>query len=458
MDYDGQDLSDSTSATGGRRYTGGTPVPHTADSGVGRSGPVPAGERLVAVDTLRGFAVFGILLVNMAFFSAPVYIFQSDVRWWTATPDRVAEFAIRTLAEGKFYTLFSFLFGLGMALQMQRIEARGGRFVRTYVRRLLVLLVIGLCHALLLWFGDILTAYAVLGFPLLLFRKWGNRTILIWALVCYVLPLLVVGALTAGYELSIQDPKVAAETAQSLAYADAGMLTAAERSIAIYSRGSFAEIFLHRLENCRDALVALALMVPVIFTMFLLGLYAGRQRLLHEPERHPRLLRRLVVWGLPLGLLCNVGYAAALEWSSRIEPSWALWAGYAVYTVGMPLLSFGYAAGIVLLVQQEPWRTRLAPLAAVGRMALTNYLLQTLICTTLFYSYGLSWFGRMGPALGVLLTVAIYALRVPLSVWWLNRFRFGPAEWLWRSLTYGRWQRMRLAHAGFPPPTQGLIE
>jgi uncharacterized protein len=281
---------------------------------------------------------------------------------------------------------------------------------------------------------------------------------LIWALVVYCLPLLAAGGVTALYEWSLQDPKAAAESEQNCAYAEADLLVQAERSVEVYGHGSFADIFGQRLKDHEDVLWGTLFMLPVIFAMFLLGLYAGRRRLLHEPERYPRLLRWLAGWGLLLGLLCNLSYVVVSECVSRLEPSWATLGAYWVYAVGTPLLSFGYAAGIVLLVQHEPWRRRLAPLAAVGRMALTNYLLQTLICTTLFYSYGCGWFGKVGPAVGALLTIAIYAVQVPLSVWWLNRFRFGPAEWLWRCLTYGRWQRMRALRPGLPAPTQGLIE
>jgi uncharacterized protein len=420
--------------------------------------PVTPAERLAAVDTLRGFALFGVLLVNMALFSGPLYVLMMDRPWWTSPADRVAELLVRTFAEGKFYTLFSFLFGLGMAIQMQRVEARGVRFARLYVRRLLVLLAIGLCHGLLLWYGDILTVYALLGFVLLLFRRRAGKTILIWALVVYCLPLIAVSSWTAMAELGRLFPESAVQMHETFIRLERETVEWAQYSLQVYGSGSFGQIFRHRLDNQRDILWGTLFMLPVVLAMFLLGLYAGRRRLLHEPEAHLPLLRRLAVWGLPFGVLCNAGFAASFEWSSRVEPSWASLAGYILYLIGTTPLSFGYAAAIVLLVQRETWRRRLSPLAAVGRMALTNYLLQTLICTTLFYSYGLAWFGKVGPALGVLLTVAIYLAQIPFSVWWLRHFRFGPLEWLWRSLTYLRWQPMRLARpGGLPPPTQGLV-
>ncbi|MBP7745568.1 MAG: DUF418 domain-containing protein [Phycisphaerae bacterium] len=419
--------------------------------------PIGADERIMVVDVLRGFALFGILLVNMAFFTSPVYIVMLETPWWTAPADRIAETGIRWLAEGKFYVLFSFLFGLGMALQMGRVEARGGRFVRLYVRRLCVLLGIGLCHALLLWYGDILTLYACLGFPLLLFRRRTDRTLLWWASLVYCVPVAIVGVLCGLVALAGLDPKGAAEVQQQMADNAAAMLAAAQRSVAVYQNGSFADIFRHRLENHAALLWDLPFIMPVIFTMFLLGLYCGRRGLPRTIADHPLALRRLVAWGLPLGLLLNAVYAYVLSTGRHAHPDAVLFVATAMHALGTPLLSGGYAAVIVLLVQRTSWRRRLEPLAAVGRMALTNYLLQTLICTTLCYGYGFRLFGRIGPAWGVVLTIAVYALQVPLSVWWLERFRFGPAEWIWRSLTYWKWQPLSLVQAGLPPPTQGLL-
>lgn len=423
---------------------------------IARIDPTAAGERLFAVDALRGFALFGILLVNMSMFSTPVYVAMMDTPWWTSPADHVAEFLVRLLAESKFYVLFSFLFGLGMALQMRRIESRGGAFVRIYVRRLLVLLGIGLCHALLLWFGDILTLYALIGFLLLLFRKRRNKAILIWAGIVYCLPLLLVVGSTAAVEIGRLFPESAATLQEEFANVERDTFAWAEYSVRVYSTGSFREIFFHRLQNHADILWGLVIMAPVVLTMFLLGLYVGRRGILHDPAAHKHLLWGLVLWGLPLGLIGNAAYTTLAAGTSRAMPTWMGASAYLGCWVGGPLLSFGYAAGLVLLVQRDAWRRHLAPLAAVGRMALTNYLLQTLICTTLFYSYGFGLFGKVGPAWGVVLSIAIYAVQVPLSVLWLRRFRFGPMEWLWRSLTYLRWQPMRVRPV-LPPPTQGLI-
>ncbi len=389
--------------------------------------PIAPGERIEGVDILRGFAVFGILLVNMESFGWPFFL--AGLRDWDTVPDRLTDWLIQFLAEGKFYPLFSFLFGFGMAVQMVRSEARGGPFVFLYVRRLLVLLGIGAAHALLLWAGDILVAYALLGFLLILFRNRSGKTLLIWAGVILGIAVLTNGAFAAW----LGGP------------GDDGMLRVMDaRAIRAYARGSFAEIFWQRVLDLVVVYALTPLSFPHIFVMFLLGLYAGRRGVFQDPKASRGLARAALPWALAIGVIGNLIFVIAGEHGGSSES--AALADIAASTailIGGPALSAAYIAAIVLLLQHEIWRSRLKPLAAVGRMALTNYLLQSLVCTTIFYSYGLGLFGTMAPARGALLALVIYAVQVPLSVWWLRRFQFGPVEWLWRSLTYWRRQPMR---------------
>ncbi len=153
----------------------------------------------------------------------------------------------------------------------------------------------------------------------------------------------------------------------------------------------------------------------------------------------------MAVWGLIFGVIGNFLYVYFGEMGSRMVPTGAVLISTLGQVVGAPALSLCYMAALTLLAQRAGWARRLAPLANVGRMALTNYLLQTLLCTTIFFGYGLGFYGRAAAASGLVLTVAIYLLGVAFSCWWLARYRFGPMEWLWRSLTYGRRQPLRLA-------------
>ena len=146
---------------------------------------------------------------------------------------------------------------------------------------------------------------------------------------------------------------------------------------------------------------------------------------------------------LPLGLLLHLGAAILAPFVDPLEWRWPYFVQFAIYVAGIPLVTLGYGAGIALLLRDPRWQILLKPLAPVGQMSLTNYLLQSVICTTLFYSYGLGLFGKVGPLLGLGPTIAIFAGQVVLSGWWLRRFRFGPVEWLWRRLTYGRTLAMR---------------
>jgi uncharacterized protein len=186
----------------------------------------------------------------------------------------------------------------------------------------------------------------------------------------------------------------------------------------------------------------LVVVYPVILAMFLGGIWIARRGILHDPASHRRWLVAAAALGLGVGLPLNAAYTWASD--AALGGSGSAWMIAIVLAfVAGPILCLGYVAGLAFFWGTSSGRAVLAPLTHVGRMALTNYLLQTLICTTIFYSYGLGWFGRVGPAAAVGVALLVYAVQVPLSYAWLSRFRFGPAEWLWRSLTYGRRLPMR---------------
>jgi uncharacterized protein len=179
--------------------------------------------------------------------------------------------------------------------------------------------------------------------------------------------------------------------------------------------------------------------------MMLLGLYAGKRRIFANLPEHLPFIRKLWLWSLAIGLVGNFLYVYFGAQSARTMPSPALMISLAGQTFGAPALAIFYMSSLVLLFQRPTWQRVLSPLAAVGRMALTNYLLQSIICTLLFYGYGLGLYDEVGPAGGILLAIVIYTFQVLWSNWWLRRFQFGPMEWLWRTLTYGRRQPMTLA-------------
>jgi len=406
--------------------------------------PVQQAERVQIVDILRGFALFGILFVNMTIFSHP---FQAIVL--PADPslpwvDRAALWLIHALGEGKFYALFSMLFGLGLTLLMGRVEGRGGRFVPLYLRRLLVLLAIGLIHAFLIWMGDILVLYALLGFLLILFRKAKPRTLLIWVFIFLAIPILFNLAVTGLVALGRTVPEVAAQIDEAFAQAEAGYRADVERAYQGYASRNYLEVTAQRAYDYQTmGLSSFWFLGFSVFAMFLLGVYFGKTGLFQNLEANRPFFRRMAILGLTLGLAGNLLYAMLIMPISRVQPTWTLLLANTAHALGAPLLMLGYVSVLCLLALNPLWGKRISVLAPVGQMALTNYLTQSIVCTLIFYGYGLGLFGKVGFAAGIGLTLVIYLLQIPISHWWMKRFQYGPAEWLWRSLTYGKRQPMK---------------
>jgi uncharacterized protein len=391
------------------------------------------------VDILRGFALFGILLVNMAIFSQPFQSVVLPIEPSTPWYDYASAWLIHFVGEGKFYSMFSMLFGLGLVLLMERIEQRGGRFVPLYSRRLLVLLGIGMMHAFLIWVGDILIEYALLGFPLMLFRKARPRTLILWAVILLSIPLLLNTAATGLVQLGRSMPENAQQIDLAFARAEAGYAADIARAYRVYSEGTFMEITARRVYDYFNmGLPGFVMMGSNIMAMFLIGMYFGKRQVFQNLEGNRRLFRKLLIWGLLIGLLGNAVYATLIMPLSRVEQSLPLLIATASQGIGAPLLCLAYVSALCLLYLSPRWGQALNVLAPVGQMALSNYLLQSITCTMIFYSYGLGLFGKVGSALGILLTIAIFLVQIPISHWWMKRFKYGPAEWLWRSLTYLR--------------------
>lgn len=370
--------------------------------------PTPPQERIEILDVLRGFALFGVLLMNMQYFVSPSYvsILQSDA---ATAGDWLGFWFVQMFAESKFYPLFSFLFGYGMAIQIQNAQARHTRFLPLYMWRLTILLLIGAIHSLYFWSGDILATYALLGFVLLLFHRQSDSTLLIACLVCLFAVSGVLSIVQSGW---LPD-----DWARAL-------------------RSAFDEIGEGDQRAYRQAIR--------VMSMFLLGLLAGRRRVLTEGVRDSARLARVCRWSWTTGLAGNLVYVWLCHRTDPNVLSWSRIGALSILAWSGPVLAAAYVATLIRLTRIPRWRSLLSPLSFVGKMALTNYLLQTVICQTLLSGSMLGRFGPVHPPAGLLLTVAVFAFQTATSQWWLGRYRFGPMEWLWRSLTYGRSQPMRV--------------
>lgn len=392
--------------------------------------PTTSSERVVTIDALRGIALFGILAANIRGFAGPAVTYFTPALFWPALHDRIAQAFIDTFVQGKFINIFAFLFGVGFAVQFERAAARGGRFGWTYARRLLVLLLIGLVHGLLIWWGDILLVYALIGFLLLLFRKRQDKTILIWAIVFTLLmPLMLTMAFVASQFAGAKLPDMPKPNPGALATIDD-----------TFSNGSWSDI---QKQRTADAFQRNWFFLPGygwhIASVFLLGMLAWRRGFFYPaPESLPR-YRTLMWWSLFIGVTGNVT-VTVIRWVSdgpQMPMTWTAYLSQLISVVAAPALSLGYICIVIVLMHSEASRARLQRFTAVGRTALTNYLLQSIVGTLIFYSYGLGFFGDIGPAALLPLTFVLFALQLLVSPWWIARYRYGPVEWLWRRMTYG---------------------
>lgn len=391
------------------------------------SGPIGGAERHLLVDALRGIALLGIAIVNMELFAATLDEgWRSDL---TGAADRAAYWTIIAFAQAKFYLLFSLLFGYGLAIALRRAGGLGGLATARYRRRMIGLIALGLAHAVLLFAGDILLSYGVLGLALFLFRAIPSRQLLVGAAISYGAGMVAIALIGLA-----------------AAVGDAGDLARDPRAVeAAYAAGSFADGVDQRLADLAVILPGIVLVQwPSAFAMFLVGVAVGRTRLLAEPGRYPRLLRRGLVTLAPIGLAGGI-LAATLQ---SLEPDGAGAAyglGLIVQFATAPALTLTYVCALALWLEPVMRSRPVAIARAAGRMSLSVYVGESVVAAILFSGWGLGLFGTVGPAAGVALAAAIWLGLALASAAWLRTFRFGPLEWALRSATYGRMQPMRPA-------------
>ncbi len=399
---------------------------------------IAPGKRIESLDALRGFALLGILIMNVQAFSMPGAAYMNPTAWGDLAGANLTAWLIsHVLADQKFLTLFSMLFGAGICLFAERVEARGGRAAAVHYRRMFWLLAFGLAHGLFLWMGDILVPYALCGCAVYLFRNRSPRTLA--ALGACIFSVSTFLYLASAWGLSYAPPEAAADIVSTWA-PDAASL---EAEVAAY-QGRWVAQQAYR----TDALLAMYFWVLPLTLLWrcagamLLGMALYKWGVL-SAVRSSRFYGRLAMIGFGAGLPL---IAAGLWWNFSGGWTWqrSFFTGSQFNYWGSMGVALGYLGLVMLAAQKDVWPGLQRRLAAAGRLAFTNYILQTVLCTFLFYGHGLGLFGAVERYVQLLVVIGVWLIQLWLSPLWLRYFAYGPLEWAWRALTYWRIPKMRL--------------
>ena len=406
--------------------------------------PVKAAEREIFMDVLRGFAILGIFIANLAGFTWYAENDHLSGPWLIPALDHKMRFLHYMFIEGKFYSIFSLLFGWGIALQVKRGIVKGTDALSTIKRRLVFMLLLGAVH-LLLWPGDIVFFYALLGFLLLPLRKFPNKTLLITGGILILLPILLYAAkmkwpwLNAPaeflYKTGMQlDNKLNGNKSQTdfinlLQQGNWWAMLKADIAGFFFRYGDL--LFISR--------------IPKVMGMFLIGYVLGRSDFYKNIQQHKKLLWCIIIAGLVIGLPTNYYLAKNMMahdgdyYTLKINGLYRTVA----YALGVAQLALVYVAILMLSFQTGMGKKILSVLAPVGKMAFSNYIMHTLIGNFVFLGAGLGYMLQVGPFYYTLFGIIVFIFQIILSTIWLKYFNYGPLEWLWRSATYKKWQPMR---------------
>ncbi|MBM7693999.1 uncharacterized protein JOC77_003443 [Peribacillus deserti] len=344
--------------------------------------------------------------------------------------DRMIYIGIDILAQASFYPLFAFLFGFGAVIISERTSQKGLSYPSVFSRRLLILLFMGGVHAFLIWHGDILLNYAVFGFVFLLFYKKSGKKLIGTGMV---MTLLFTGAISLLY--------IAGSAADGEMSAPQNNVPLLQQSMEIYQNGSFSEITSERFKEwykVNNPGYSIILFLS-IFPLFLIGAGFAKLKYLSEPAIHKKVLKRVFMASIFSGF------------AIKLLPYYADYTYFYLFlqdNLGGPLVSIGYITGMALLLENKKAMRLLRPFSFVGRLSLSNYLFQSILCTFLFYSYGLGLYGSISFAGGTLLALGIFILQICLSFLWLRHFRMGPVEYVWRMCSYGERPSIRKRKEG----------
>ncbi|WP_208589866.1 DUF418 domain-containing protein [Gracilibacillus suaedae] len=371
-------------------------------------------QRISLIDAIRGFSLFGILLANLLIFQYGIYGKDEIGFFDLSAIDMLGFHATHLFIEGSFMPIFAFIFGYSLVLMTNNLENKGLPVKRYLLRRFLMLMVFGYLHSYYLWEGDILLAYGLIGLLLLFLVKRKAKTIFVWFAILFGLLLLM-------------NIPVGSEEEHAL-YSDTTINNYLEETLPIYQTGTYHEIQHHR--NNEDPLeigeieaLFILLLTPVVFLpIFLLGIYAGKKEWLHHFEKNKNRYKQAFFWLIPIGLLLKL-----IPYFSEM---------IAFSEVGGIVLAVGYIFLFAYLYTVCQKSVIVYAFEQVGKLSLTNYILQTVICTFIFYGYGIGLFARLGVWFAIFLGIVIFILQVFFSKWYMERFTQGPLERLMKIVVY----------------------
>lgn len=394
--------------------------------------PVEVKQRHIILDALRGFALLGICLANYPEFSLYSFLESAHKSLFpTAVVDTVVQWFLYIFIDGKFYTIFSLLFGIGFSIILENNRKRGANGTLIFYRRMFFLLLIGLAHLILIWSGDILMLYAIVGMTLPLFIRCKDKTILIWAFIFLAIPVVIdyVCQFTGVYlssklvewqwllcdRFGITEENFAYWLADAQTYHDIHnflLMGAVERMQEFVDGNRYFKVL----------------------GLFLIGFWIGRNRMFSHLDELKPILRKISIWGICVGLPLSAVYA----WSAMNGKIFGFGTHSLFYFISVYVTSFGYISTFVLLYLKCKGNRFWQIMAFPGRMALTNYIGQSVIGVMIFYGVGLGIGAQTGLIYGELIAITVFIFEIAFSCGWLQYFRFGPLEWIWRCLTYLR--------------------
>lgn len=412
--------------------------------------PVQTNEREVFMDVLRGFAILGIFIANLGT-GFSWYRESANATGPMLLPewDHKMLFLHHMFIEGKFYSIFSLLFGWGIALQVKRGMARGIDALPTIKRRLVFMLLLGAIH-LMIWPGDIVFFYALVAFLMLPLRKFSNKTLLITGILLLLLPILL-------YAAKMQWPWLNApagilyQTGQKVDHALNG--TNSEQDFFnLIKEGTWWNILKGNIAGFffRYGYLFFVSRIPKVLGMFLIGYVLGRSDFYKNLGQHKKTLYLIIAGGLIIGLPAN--FYLARHMSYFMDDYWGMKTkGFhqtVLYAIGVAPLAMAYVGLFMLSFKTNVGNKLLSVLAPVGKMAFSNYILQSLAGNFFFLGAGLGYMGQVGPVYFTIFGIAFFILQVIISTVWLKYFNYGPVEWVWRSATYKKWQPFRKKDPG----------